>query len=107
MQSNAKSKNGFDLQEIRSQGGFQLRNPNPDFMDFLFTDRLGKSEKGFAKLFSVKRKSKNRLLSVEIRFRISRSIANPKSRLPNRTERTLIIKIIEKNRKRAGDDGKR
>ena len=25
--------------EIRSQGGFQLRNPNPDFMDFLFIIR--------------------------------------------------------------------
>ena len=23
--------------EIRPHGGFQLRNPNPDFMDFLFT----------------------------------------------------------------------
>ena len=34
--------NGF-----RPQGGFQLRNPNPDFLDFsLFV------EKGFAKLFS-------------------------------------------------------
>ena len=27
--------------EYRSQGGFQLRNPNPDFMDFHFTVRLG------------------------------------------------------------------
>ena len=41
---------------------------------------------------TVKRKSKNRFLSVEIRFWISRSIANPKSgflksksRFPNRT----------------------
>ena len=31
--------------EIRSQGGFQLRNPNPDFMDFLFTVRLGNPKK--------------------------------------------------------------
>ena len=45
LKSNAKSKNGFDLQEIRPQGGFQLRNPNPDFMDFLFTDRLGNPKK--------------------------------------------------------------
>ena len=27
--------------EYRSQGGFQLRNPNPGFMDFHFTVRLG------------------------------------------------------------------
>ena len=27
--------------EYRSQGGFQLRNPNPDFLDFHFTVRLG------------------------------------------------------------------
>ena len=27
--------------EYRSHGGFQLRNPNPDFMDFHFTVRLG------------------------------------------------------------------
>ena len=33
-------------------GGFQLRIPNPDFMDFLFTiPAIGKSKKGFAKLF--------------------------------------------------------
>ena len=35
LQSNAKSENGFQLREIRPYGGFQLRNPNPDFMDFL------------------------------------------------------------------------
>ena len=27
--------------EYRSQGGFQLRIPNPDFLDFHFTVRLG------------------------------------------------------------------
>ena len=27
------------------QGGFQLRNPNPDFMDFLFTVRLENPKK--------------------------------------------------------------
>ena len=44
-QSNAKSENRFHLREIRPQGGFQLRNPNPDFMDFLFTVRLGNPKK--------------------------------------------------------------
>ena len=44
-QSNAKSENGFHLREIRRQGGFQLRNPNPDFLDFLFTVRLGNPKK--------------------------------------------------------------
>ena len=38
---NAKSENGFHLWETRHQGGLQLRNPNPDFMDFPFTVRLG------------------------------------------------------------------
>ena len=33
-------RNGFHLREICPQGGFQLRNPNPDFMDLLFTVRL-------------------------------------------------------------------
>ena len=32
-----KSEKGIHLQEIRPQGGFQLRNPNLDFKDFLFT----------------------------------------------------------------------
>ena len=36
-----KQENWFHLREIRPQDGFQLRNPNPDFMDFLFTFRLG------------------------------------------------------------------
>ena len=51
-QSNAKSENGFHLREIRTQGGFQLRNPNLDFLDFPFCRSIGKSEKEFAKLFS-------------------------------------------------------
>ena len=42
--SNAKSENGFHLREIRP--------PNPDFLDFPFCRSIGKSEKGFAKLFS-------------------------------------------------------
>ena len=46
LNSNAKScENRFHLREIRPQGGFQLKNPNPDFMDFLFTVRLGKPKK--------------------------------------------------------------
>ena len=46
-----KSENGFRLlREIRPQGGFQLRNPNPDFLDFPFCRSIGKSEKGFEKL---------------------------------------------------------
>ena len=45
LQSNAKSENGFHLREIRPRGGFQLRNPNPDFMDFLFTVRLRNPKK--------------------------------------------------------------
>ena len=48
---NAKSENGFHLREIRPQGGFQLSNPNPDFLDFPFCSLIGKFEKGFAKLF--------------------------------------------------------
>ena len=46
LQSNAKSENGFYLREIRPQGGFQLRNPNPDLMDFRFTILLGNPKKG-------------------------------------------------------------
>ena len=45
LQSNAKSENGFHLREIRLRGGFQLRNPNLDFMDFLVTVRLGNPKK--------------------------------------------------------------
>ena len=41
LQSNAKSKNGLHLREIRPQNGLKLRNPNPDFVDLLFTVRLG------------------------------------------------------------------
>ena len=41
----AKFENGFHLQEIRPQGELQFRNPNPDFMDFLFTVRLGNPKK--------------------------------------------------------------
>ena len=40
-----KQENRFHLPEIRTQGGFQFRNPNPDFMDFLLYRFIGKSEK--------------------------------------------------------------
>ena len=40
-----KSENRFHLREIRPKGGFQFRNPNPDFMDFVFTVRLGNPKK--------------------------------------------------------------
>ena len=43
LQSNYE--NGFHFREICPQGGFQLRNPNPDFMDFLNTVRLGNPKK--------------------------------------------------------------
>ena len=52
VRSIGKSEDGFHLREIRPHGGFQLRNPNPDFLDFSFCRSIGKSEKGFAKLFS-------------------------------------------------------
>ena len=45
LQSNAKCENGFHPREIRPQGGFQLGNPIKDFMDFLFTVRLGNPKK--------------------------------------------------------------
>ena len=35
----------FHLREMRPQGGFQLRNPNTDFLDFLFIVRLGNPKK--------------------------------------------------------------
>ena len=35
----------ISLREIRPQDGFQLRNPNPDFMDFLFAVRLRNPKK--------------------------------------------------------------
>ena len=37
--------------EIRPRGGFQLRYPNPDFMDFFFTVQSG-SPKRICKIFS-------------------------------------------------------
>ena len=51
MHLNAKYENGFHFREICPQGGFQLTNPNPDFMGFLLYYSIGKSERGFAKLF--------------------------------------------------------
>ena len=46
------SKMDFISREIRPQGGFQLRNPDPDFLNFPLCRSIGKSEKGSAKLFS-------------------------------------------------------
>ena len=40
LQPKAKSENRLRLREVRPHSGFQLRNPNPDFMDLLFTVRL-------------------------------------------------------------------
>ena len=38
LQSNLKTENGLiPFRENHPQGGFQSRNPNQDFMDFLFT----------------------------------------------------------------------
>ena len=45
LQSNVKTENRFLLQENHPQGGFQPRNPNRDFMDFLFTVQLGNPKK--------------------------------------------------------------
>ena len=53
MQSNAKSENRFHFGEIRPHGGFQLRDPNPDFMDFLFTVRLRNPTKGLQNYFEI------------------------------------------------------
>ena len=50
---NAKSENGFHLWETRAQGGLQLRNPNPDFMDFPFTVRLGNPKNDYCKTILV------------------------------------------------------
>ena len=40
-----KSKSRFHLREIHPQGGFQLRNPNPDFLDFPFCRSIGESDR--------------------------------------------------------------
>ena len=91
MQSNTKSENGFHLREACPRGGFQLRNPNPDFMDFLFAVRWEIRKRicitvlvncGVL-LVNHACACKTAVLSVKIRFRISRSIANPKSGFQN------------------------
>ena len=53
MQLNAKPNNGFHFREIRPQAGIQLTNPNLDFMDFLLYCSIGKSERGFAKNYTL------------------------------------------------------
>ena len=52
--SNAKSENGFHLLEILFLGGFQLQNPNPDFLIFLLLpfDREIRKSKGICKLIN-------------------------------------------------------
>ena len=57
LQSNAKSENGFHLREIRPRGGFQLRNPNADFMDFIFTVGLGNPKKDLQNCYREERSS--------------------------------------------------
>ena len=83
LQSNAKSENWFHLRKIRPQGGFQLRNPNPDFMDFLFTVRLGNPKNNLQNIFvnsgllfanyACACKTAVRKDSLKILFRISQS----------------------------------
>ena len=86
LQTNTKSENGFHLLEMCPQGGFQLRNPNADFKDFLFTVRW-ETQNCFRQqrcLFvNYACACNTAVLSVKIRFRISRSIANPKSGFQN------------------------
>ena len=57
LQSNAKSENGFHLREIRPRGGFQLKNPHADFMDFIFTVRLGNPKKDLQNCYREQRSS--------------------------------------------------
>lgn len=45
-------KSDFIFVEIQPQGGFQLRYPKLDFMVFVLYHFIGKSKKGFGKLFS-------------------------------------------------------
>ena len=123
-----KIRKWISLPRNLSSGWISIKKSKSGFHGFTFYHSTGKSEKGFAKLFSctvvffllimragarnrcsyrkffesffgffnqtVKSKSKNRHLSVEIRFLISRSITNPKSEIrifkckskfPNRT----------------------
>ena len=101
----SRIKNPF----LDSLKGTHPKKSKSGFHGFRFYRPIGKSEKGFAKLFSwtaaflllimrararppflrtvfqillriSQSNGKNRYLSVEIRFGISRSIANPKSR---------------------------
>ena len=93
-QSNAKSENGFHLREIRPQGGFQLRNPNPDFLDFPFCRSIGKSEKGFAKLFSWTAVFFLLIMRVHARPLFLRTVFQILFRISNRTVKRKIQKQI-------------
>ena len=102
LQSNAKSENGFLLIEIRPDGGFLLRIPNPDFMDFLFTVRLRNPKttiliwncfsnpfSDFQKKKRKEREFKNTYLSVEIC--VSDFAFDSKSRFQFPIKRTLSL----------------
>ena len=65
LQSNAKSENRFRFREIRPHGGFQLRNPNPDFMDFLFTVRFRNPKKDLPNYFEIVNSFDNYALACE------------------------------------------
>ena len=90
LQSNAKSENGFLLIEIRPDGGFLLRIPNPDFLDFLFTVRLRNPKttvliwncfsnpfSDFQKKNGKKGNSRTHISALKSVFQILRSILNP------------------------------
>ena len=94
MQSNAKSENGFDLVEIRPQGGFQLSNLNSDFMDFPFTIRLENPKKDLQNYSREKRSSLLLIMLAHARplflrtvfqifFRISQSNGRKENPKPN------------------------
>ena len=70
----AKFENGFHLQEIRPKGELQFRNPSPDFMDFLFTVRLGNPKKDLQN-YSMLALARPLLRTVfQILFRIFQSV---------------------------------
>ena len=54
-------KSGFrilqSIREIRPRGGFQLKNPHADFMDFIFTVRLGNPKKDLQNCYREQRSS--------------------------------------------------
>ena len=101
-----ENENGFDLREIRLQGGFQLRNQNPDFLRFPFVVRLGNPKKD---LLNCSREQRTILC-----FWISRSIGKSgfrfwksKSGFPNRTHLfSLFLKAFLLKRKKIATQGR-